>query len=540
MFGFMRSFAFWSLCLGCLRLWAQLPSEVLLVVNGSSPAAMRVANHYIEARDIPASRVLVMNPPESFFRAAEGRTRWTVPETLAREQLLEPVAKALEALNDPFPTALLMSPDWPTRIRLEDGTSVSVTAYLGTLGNLPPSESIKYGQSRSPWFTLPEERAGGAVLHRYPAFALRDSGHHPAMMIGVFYEPLDADNLPELLKRAVGADHTSPEGTVAIVTNTDVRTTARLPQMEPAVERLRARGVPVHLATRAEPPPDRMIGVMKGAANVPVQRYRGRLAPGSFAEHLTSFAGTFHNDSQTKMTRWIEAGAAATAGTVDEPFAIWTKFPLVEIFERHMLGNTILESLSQSVGSPYQSLFLGDALSRPWGKTLEGITLETEWEERTLLVRAQGIRADPGVTLHLFVNGNPAKANGGVWRWEATPEDTGAELELLLHARKVWAPPETTVIRERVRTPFPEHLSLQAARRQPAGGVAFEARSERDLVQWELFQGNRRVYSGPTSGRRHRATVPLEVLGDGPATYSARGVTATGRVVTSSPTRIVR
>jgi hypothetical protein len=210
-------------------------------------------------------------------------------------------------------------------------------------------------------------------------------------------------------------------------------------------------GVPVVLGTKTAPLPDRLAGVMTGAAGVDMAPYRDRLVPGAFAEHLTSWAATFDNASQTKLTAWIDAGAAGSVGTVTEPYAIWTKFPRAAVFERYLGGQTLLESLVQSIASPFQSLIVGDPLCRPWGRALEGLKVETEWEGATLRIRVDG--TDPRRTdHHLFLNGVRMDGNGPVWSFPFSSAPT-RPIELLLHVRHNWAPPETAFVRKTVAAP---------------------------------------------------------------------------------------
>lgn len=525
-------FGFFLIFLAPLR--AQLPSELLLIVNGSSPAALTVSNHYIALRGIPAERVLVLEPPESFFREDNGGTRWRTSKEQVRRHLLDPVTAKLTALQDPFPTALVFSPDWPIHLRLDDGVPASVTAFVATRGNLPPAEAIKTGQARSPWFTAPQERQQGRRLHRFPANELKEAGMHPAMMLGVFYEPLTPDSIVISLQRAARADFSSPQGSVAIITNTDVRSTTRLPQFGPAAARLEEKGIPVHLAARGEGRmPNRLIGVMEGAATVPIDDYRGKLLPGSFAEHLTSFAGTFHNNSQTKMTRWIAAGAAGTIGTVDEPFAIWTKFPMAEIFERYALGNTLLESLMQSVGSPFQTLAIGDPLCRPWGSALPDLNLETAWADNTLTVRATGVQAGASTDLHLFVDGRRVAGAGPEWVLALDAEQAGPSLDLLLHARRSWAPPEVGRVRKTVDTPFPARLRLTAPRRQPRDALRLTIETDENIMMVELWQGNRRLIQDHPESPSISLDLPKDRTGSGPVSFRAHAILESGRMVWS-------
>lgn len=529
--GLTRRLRAWAcaLMLAPIPLWAQLPSECLLIVNGSSPEALRVANHYIALRAFPAERILVLEPPDAFFRNGDGSTRWTVPEAAAREHLLKPVLARLEELDDPSPAALLLTPDWPTRVRIRESPALSVTFFLGARGQAVPAEQVKTGRAITPWFTHPGDvKEKRARLRRYPAPELRN-GPHPAAMLGVLHEPLDTGAIVAALRRAREADFTSPNGSVAIVTNADVRTTARLDQFEPAKASLEAKGVDVRLGARGMELPRRLIGVMTGAAKVDVSPYRGRLVPGSFAEHLTSHAATFDTAGQTKLTEWIAAGAAGSVGTVTEPLSIWMKFPMAAVFERYRVGNTLLEALTQSIASPVQALIVGDPLCRPWAESMKDLELKTSWKEQDLVVTADG--APSGAEFHLFANGERVPGDGPSWTLRPTAETTGPELELVLHARYLWAPPRIGSVRHRVDTPFPETLNLKAKVR--GGNLEVEARGDGELMQWDVFAGGRALASESTSGKRHRMEIPLDRVGAGPVALRARGVTARGRVALS-------
>jgi hypothetical protein len=433
------------------KIQAQLPSECLLIVNGTSPDAMAVSQTYAELRNIPAERILILKPDADLFRKEDGSFRWALRESRTRRDILTPLLDKLNTLNDPFPTALLLSPDWPTRIILESQPSVSITAFLGTLGQLP-AKGIKQGQAISPWYAHPPEtREGSTRLKRYPAAAMPDSPVHPAAMIGVFYESLDREAIDASLRRAVAADYSRPTGTVAFVTNQDVRTKARLDQFAPASATLEAMGVASVTTNQPATLPKPLIGVMTGAAGINMNGYKGKLVPGSFAEHLTSFAATFDTPGQTKLTEWIAAGAAGSVGTVTEPFAIWTKFPRAAVFERYLSGQTLLESVTQSIASPWQSLIVGDALCRPWGEPLAGLKVETRWHKNTLHITAHC--TDPDRTeFHLFLNGARIQEPGPVWRFDF-PRPPAKPLELILHARYNWSPPETGSVRQQIPAP---------------------------------------------------------------------------------------
>jgi len=441
-------------CLLASSLKSQLPSESLLILNASSEEAMKVSMGYAELRGFPRERMLFLTPDKDLFReAATGKTRWSIGEQQAREIILNPVLKKLKELEDPSPTALIFSPDWPTRVRLPGKPSVSLTAFVGFRGRMPEAQAIKSGQAVSLWYSHPPEiRSGKGRLLTYPAPDMKEKGVHPSAMLGVFYEPLSPQTLTAALKRAVEADHQRPEGHMVLITNQDVRTRARQDQFEPAKADLEERGLPVLLGDRKTPLPKSILGVMTGSAKVNTSRFNKRLAPGAFAEHLTSFAAKFDTQQQTKMTEWIDAGAAGTVGTVTEPYAIWTKFPRVAVLTRYHKGATLLEAVYQSIASPYQSLILGDPLCRPWGKTLP-LSLEGEWQPDGLRITAKAGFDTNRTDLHLFVDGKRVKGNGPEWLLPLNPSGRKGPVELILHARYNWSPPETGWIRKEIPLP---------------------------------------------------------------------------------------
>ena len=90
--------------------------------------------------------------------------------------------------------------------------------------------------------------------------------------------------------------------------------------------------------------------------------------PGALADHLTSFGGDLLAGSQMSILDWIRAGATASYGTVTEPTANPFKFPHATVLvSQYFYGNTALEAYNKSVLVPYQGVFVGEPLARPFG-----------------------------------------------------------------------------------------------------------------------------------------------------------------------------
>lgn len=514
-------------------LMAQMPSECLLIVNGRSLQAMLVSNVYADLRNFPAERILVLNPDISFFRQENGTPRWTVNEEDARKVLLEPILKKIAELNDPSPTALILSPEWPTRIKVAHSPEVSITGFLSSGGELPAGDKVKGGKAISPWFVSPPDTPQRAnLLLRYPTQRKLTSMYYPASMLSVYYPPLTTEKMLDHLNRSVKSDYGQPGGSIVFETSNDVRTQTRLRQFYLAKRRLEEKEFEVELISASAKPPSNVRGVMAGAASVNTRRYDGRLVPGSFAEHLTSFAANFDAPGQTKLSQWLDAGAAASAGTVTEPYTIWMKFPEAAFFERYLRGNTLLEALMQSIASPYQSLIVGDTLCRPWAKELQDLNVETKWNGNILTVEAKGVPKGFSTTTHLFVDGVQVHGDGGVWTLEVNEEEFGPELELILHARYLWAPPETGSLRKRIKTPMADSLQLRGDEKRTFVSLDLKSRND-ELVFVEIYRRNNVISSKSLSGTRANIQLGFYESGTGPVSLRARAVTQKGQILWS-------
>src|SRR5262249_47181708 len=94
-----------------------------------------------------------------------------------------------------------------------------------------------------------------------------------------------------------------------------------------------------------------------------------RFPAGAVADHLTSLGGQLTDSSQMSALRWLEAGGTGSYGTVVEPCNFAAKFPNPNVLLRHYLaGDTLIEAYWKSVAMAGQGIFIGEPLSRPYGK----------------------------------------------------------------------------------------------------------------------------------------------------------------------------
>ena len=171
------------------------------------------------------------------------------------------------------------------------------------------------------------------------------------------------------LDRAATSDRTYPDATFGFSKTKDVRSTTRFPVTPDALAWLLARDQKVEifastLPTSAKP----YIGLMLGAATLPLSGRKWSFAPGAIAENLTSFGAVFQNASQTKLTALLDAGAAISSGTVTEPYALPPKFPTAMTYPYYAEGVTAIEAIYLTVQSPFQLLVVGDPLCQPFAR----------------------------------------------------------------------------------------------------------------------------------------------------------------------------
>ena len=167
------------------------------------------------------------------------------------------------------------------------------------------------------------------------------------------------------LRRGRDSDGTAPNGTVYLITNSDVRTQCRLWEFPAVVRELGDLGVTAMITNALPAGGQPIAGVLHGLADLDLRGER-TFAPGCMAEHLTSYGAAFDVGGQTKLTTWLKAGATASAGTVTEPMSIWAKFPHARYFVHAATGCTVMESFYLAVRCPLQFLPVGEPLAAPW------------------------------------------------------------------------------------------------------------------------------------------------------------------------------
>jgi hypothetical protein len=395
------------------------PESILLVVNPRSQDSLCIANHYAALRHIPRLNF--------FFLDWDPKQETTDVDTF-REKILIPVVREAFVPNAGHPVPgrqidyVVYSSDFPWGIQI-DSDIKQFKAVLEKQAQGKPElgkktedkKEEKPGSKRPTWMTYvtPVASINGltylyqAVLSKPPNFyvlpqtnwyfrngapeqakeptlgfsSMISYGPHGevgaklgrhyllSMMLGVTTgRGNKREEVVRCLQRSALADGTHPRGTVYFAQNGDIRSRVRQGGFPDAVKQLRALDVAAEIV-EATVPRDKsdVQGAMLGIADFDWKASGSTILPGAICEHFTSFGGDMHTGaSQTPLSEWIRYGAAATSGTVTEPYSIAQKFPAPMMHVHYARGCTAAESFYQAVQCPYQLLIVGDPLCRPW------------------------------------------------------------------------------------------------------------------------------------------------------------------------------
>lgn len=340
------------------------PHQVVLLVNRNSADSLTVANHYVKMRGIPRQHVILLEVPEYAVKP---------PYAMKREDFDALILEAVQAefgrrgLGPVY--GWLYSVGFPTKVTTGSTDDLSIHGMTFLRGQVPEADAVRRGLYASSLFAGPEMPKGTVEAAR--TFDVSMAGaveNHPipAMSLG-FTGPggSSLDSVLRCLTRGSLSDGSSPGGTVYLVKNPNVRSTARDWQFESVQKILTGMNIRCQVLTNEISGKTDILGLQNGRTHVDAVGY-GRYVPGAMAEHLTSCGAIFEDAGQSHCTDWINAGATASSGTITEPYAIWTKFPASTFYVFYAQGCTAMECFYQSVRCPLQLFMVGDALASPW------------------------------------------------------------------------------------------------------------------------------------------------------------------------------
>jgi hypothetical protein len=392
------------------RAAALAPHELLLAVNQNSPRSLELANRYAALRGLPPENIVYFDLPASVLApAAEissndfARCIWQPLDAALRERNL--LGRIL---------GVAYSCDFPVRVGATPALSLPGATFVR--GHFPDPGVVATGLYASVFFAGPARpESAGAPSHSLSWF--RDAVPPPrllplpAMLLGHAgargLEPAEIFQIMEKTGRPFAQPWT---GAFLLHTNSDLRSRMRDWQFRAVRDELAALGAPAFITNAPPAAGTPVLGFMTGAAWPAPPR--ASFAPGAYADHCTSFAAHFDGSDQKKLTLWLLGGASLSAGTVVEPFSVWTKFPHARFFAHQVRGCSALECFALSVRCPLQLLPVGDPLAAPGAPPLSArLVLQVAGPRFSALLQLSGAPTNPAVHYAFFLDGRELGRN---------------------------------------------------------------------------------------------------------------------------------
>ena len=352
--------------------------NLLLVVNPNDEPSVRIANAYIAARHIPANNVLYLVPQSA---GGGGAIELSITEAQFHTVYLNPIYNAIQSrglINQIDYIGLLGQAQVVGGCALTDCLSQLTQFHNGISLSSILHRNSELLQDRSFYLTRTFDYTFGSNTAIHHTQALLNFSGIPATptvqwymagMIGYAGQyGLQTDQVIQSLLRSVAADGTKPQGTIYFEDNSpDVRTTTRYLYWPSVESYMTDHGIP-WIQESGKLPVNRqdVMGVQIGAPGF-IAPLGAKYLPGSWADNLTSFGGVYYSDAgpnETTTSMLIQSGCAASAGTITEPYADQSRFPLCDLFVFSHEGSTLGEAFYKSVVSPDLIMFHGDLLSQ--------------------------------------------------------------------------------------------------------------------------------------------------------------------------------
>jgi hypothetical protein len=410
--------------------------NAVLIVDPANPVSLRVANHYLERRDVPGQNVLYMAGWAADYVSFTGSNLPGFLGMLAQRRIRDHVDFVVLPPGESFyvsaPGLVGDTCSPVTRFAVTAGYTLAFRA-ADILDGIGSQRANRYYESTwTPEFFDSELR----WLAGDPSTAPGAQRYFIGALLG--YTGANGNSVGEVLAmidRSVAADATHPSGTFYFMETADPpRSDPRDGSYPAAVTQLGlAGGAGQHLFDWLPLAHHDCLGIMTGFAAADIDGADLTLLPGAFADHMTSFAATFDDVSQTKMSRWIAKGASGTAGTVEEPCNYPGKFPNPRLHVVYYRGLTLGEAWFRSLAyEPFQNLFVGDPLTRPWADPplVDVVDEPVGAVGGTITLTPVASATEPGAgiaRLELLVDGvlRQAIADGEVFALDTTTLDDG-------------------------------------------------------------------------------------------------------------------
>lgn len=358
--------------------FGQTAADVAVVINENSPASIRIAEHYVRVRRIPASNVI--------------RIKASTAENIGRPEYVRniesPIAEALtrHALQDRI-LYIVLTKGVPLRITGSEGRT-------GTTASVDSELTLLY-RRLSDCRPLPFE---GPVDNPYylGARPVRDAKPFTRSAYDIFLvtrlDGFTVEDVLALIDRSVAP---SRDGAIVLDQRAQANASVGDGWMAEAARNIKAlapdRAVLLEESREPARPTGDVLGYYSWGSTDPALRRRPlglRFGAGSIAAMLTStdartFASPpdgwrpaepenrttwFAGSSQSLVGDLVREGVTGAAGNVSEPYLQSAVRPRI-LFPAYLSGFNLAESFYLSLPHlSWQTIVIGDPLCRPFGR----------------------------------------------------------------------------------------------------------------------------------------------------------------------------
>ncbi|MEK6703396.1 MAG: TIGR03790 family protein, partial [Planctomycetota bacterium] len=344
--------------------------NAVLIIDPADPVSMWLGNYYKNARSIPDANVLYMNPGSASWNTFVSTNLAALTGDIANRGIADHTSYVLIAPSTQFYVAapgLVSDACWPVT-RFSISTAYSLAFTTADIAGSSSTSSNRYFSANTSMIAFD---SATSWLFGAPSSASSARRYYIGGLIG--YTGTRGNSPQEIIAmidRSVAAEGTRPPGTFYFMNNTaDSARNVRAGQFSSVISALTGTlGQSASLVNGTLPTGSTsVLGIVSGFASADIINANMTIKPGAFCDHVTSYAATFDEPGQTKLSQWITKGATASSGTVEEPCNYTGKFPHSRLHAFYAQGATVGEAYFRSLEyTPYQSLLVGDALARPF------------------------------------------------------------------------------------------------------------------------------------------------------------------------------
>ena len=352
--------------------------QLAIIVAAGDPLSEAIASYYQTARGIPAANVIRV-------------TLATGADTISATDFATLKTEIDAKLPGTVQATLLT---WTAPSRVVGSCAMSITSALALGFDAKYCANSCASTAASPYFD--SESAQPWVDHKL----------RPSMMLGA--STLAAAKT--LIDLGVQADASLPTGDGYLLRTSDVNRSVRYTDYA-ALPSLWAGNSGLQLSyidNSAGAASDGISGksnvlfYFTGLAGVPPALTSNSFRPGAMADSLTSTGGYLPGgNGQMPITSWLDAGATASYGTVEEPCNYTQKFSKASVLiDQYYRGATLIEAYWKSVQWPGQGLFVGEPLAQPF-RDSPGFSVDAG----QYLISTRSLRANSTYTLQYQITG---------------------------------------------------------------------------------------------------------------------------------------